>query len=157
MEIIIIYDNYIDNIEHNDLIYIEDYIKKFPFIKLINNKKIKGILYSISLGVLNAKGNYILVSQATYTLTNENILNQLYKKIINGNIDILEFNLLIDKNISLSLYKCSHFKSNINIDSIKYNKLIEEIDQDKELLFNKLIKSDLFKILLKLFYLIEGK
>ena len=149
MEIIIIYDNYFYNIEHNDLIYIEDYIKKFPFIKLINNKKIKGILYSISIGVLNAKGKYILVLQTSYTLTNENILNQLYKKIIDDNIDILEFNLLIDRNISLSLYKCSHFKSNINIDSIKYNKLIEEIDQDKELLFNKLIKSELFKNIIK--------
>lgn len=44
----------------------------------------------------------------------------------------------------MNLYKCRHIKSNINIDSIKFNKLIEEVDQDKELLFNKLIKSDLF-------------
>jgi glycosyltransferase involved in cell wall biosynthesis len=157
MEIIIIYDNYIDNIEHNDLIYIEDYIKKFPFIKLINNKKIKGIAYSISIGVLNAKGKYILILQTSYTLTNENILNQIYNKSFDNNIDILEFNLLIDKNISLSLYKCSHIKSNINLDSIKYNKLIEEIDQDKELLVNKLIKTDLFKNIVKEYKFINYK
>lgn len=85
--------------------------------------------------------------RSSYTLTNENILSKLYHKIIDDNLDILEFNLLINKsnkNIYLNLYKCRHIKYNINIDSIKFNKLIEEVDQDKELLFNKLIKSDLF-------------
>ena len=57
----------------------------------------------------------------------------------------------------MNVYKCSHIKSNINIDQIKYNKLIEEVDQDKELLFNKLIKSDLFKSIIKKYKLIDQK
>ena len=146
--------------EQKHLINIENFVKKFPFITLINNKNTKGILYSISIGVLHSKGKYILVLQSSYTLTNKNILNQLYKKIIDDNIDILEFNLLINqnnKNISLNLYKCSHIKSNINLDSIKYNKYIEEVDQDKELLFNKIIKSDLFKNVIKKYKFINYK
>ena len=57
----------------------------------------------------------------------------------------------------MNLYKCSHIKSNINIDLIKYNKLIEGIDQDKELLFNKLIKSDLLKNIINEYKLINYK
>ena len=157
-EIIIIYDS----IEQKDLFYIENYIKNFPFIKLINNKKNKGLIFSISKGVLKSKGNYILILQSGYILTKDIVLNNLYNKITNNNIDILEFNLLVNHNNninhnSFSLYKCSHIKSNINIDLIKYNKVIEEIDQDKELLFNKLIKSDLFKNIINEYKLINYK
>ncbi len=156
IEIIILYDN--DNdVEQKSIINIENYIRKFPLIKLINNKSIKGIIYSISLGVLHSKGKYILVLQSSYTLTDENILNKLYYKIIDDNIDVLEFNLLVNQSINLNLYKCPHIKSNINIDSIKYNKFIEEVDQDKELLFNKLIKSDLFKNIIKKYKFLNYK
>ena len=70
--------------------------------------------------------------------------------INNNNLDILEFNLFINNyyfinSQSLSLYKCLHVKSKINTESIKYNNLYKEIDQNKELLFNKLIKADFFK------------
>ncbi len=95
--------------------------------------------------------------QSSYTLTDENILNKLYYKIIDDNIDVLEFNLLVNQSINLNLYKCPHIKSNINIDSIKYNKFIEEVDQDKELLFNKLIKSDLFKNIIKKYKFLNYK
>ena len=156
IEIIILYDN--DNdVEQKSIINIENYIRKFPLIKLINNKSIKGIIYSISLGVLHSKGKYILVLQSSYILTDENILNKLYYKIIDDNIDVLEFNLLVNQSINLNLYKCPHIKSNINIDSIKYNKFIEEVDQDKELLFNKLIKSDLFKNIIKKYKFLNYK
>ena len=157
-EIIIIYDS----IEQEDLFYIENYIKNFPFIKLINNKEKKGIIFSISVAVQNSNGNYILILQSSYTLTNDIVLSELYHKIIHNNIDILEFNLLVNHNNNIShnnlnLYKCSHIKSNINIDLIKYNKLIEGIDQDKELLFNKLIKSDLLKNIINEYKLINYK
>ena len=159
IEIIIIYDNDNNN-EEKSLINIENYKRKIPIIKLINNKSSKGIVYSISKGVLNSKGKYILVLQSSYTLTNENILNKLYHKISEDSIDVLEFNILINQsknNINLHLYKCPHMKSNINIESIKYNKLIEEVDQDKELLFNKLIKSDLFKSIIKKYKFLNYK
>ena len=144
-EIIIIYDN----IEVNDLYYIQNFIKKYTFITLLKNKNIKGILYSISLGVLKSIGQYILYLQSGYILFKENILNEIFMKV-NNNIDILEFNLFINNNYfvnspSLNLYKCLHVKSKINTESIKYNSLYKEIDQSKELLFNKLIKTDFFK------------
>jgi len=145
IEIIIIYDNF----ELEDSFHIKNYIKKYNFIKLITNKKIKGIIYSISLGVLKSIGKYILYLQPGYILFKENSLYEIYLNIIKNKSDILEFNLY--KNISptnsqkLILYKCQHIKSDINLNSIKFNKFYKGIDQEKELLFNKLINADLFK------------
>ena len=154
IEIIIIYDSFDEeNISHiNNLL--NNAIKNYKFISLINNKDKKGFIYSISISVLQSKGKYTLFLQPGYTLFNENILNQLYHKITNNNLDILEFNLLINKRDKInykdiSIYKCSHMESYINLDPIKYNKLNKEIDQDKELLFNKLIKTSLLKDAIK--------
>ena len=146
VEIIIIYDN----IEQKDLFYIKNFIRNYKFIKLIYNKTIKGIIYSISISVLKSIGQYILYLQSGYILFKENSLNDIYIKSFNSNLDILEFNIFINNNFylnsqSLSLYKCQHIKSNLNLNLLKYNKLYKEIDQEKELLFNKLIKADLFK------------
>ena len=155
-EIILIYDNN----EKNNMDLIQRYEKEFSNIHLIYNKKEKGLLNSISKGILSSKGKYILILEPSNTLVKQNILNELYNIIIEGNIDILEFNLLINtqkiinKN-SLNLYKCHHLKSDLNLESIKYNKNYFDIDQQKELLINKLIKSDLFKNIIKIYKLNE--
>ena len=145
-EILLIYDNK----EQNDIKLIEKFSKKNPNINLINNKKEKGLIYSISIGVLSSKGKYILILEQSNTLAKQNTLDELYNIISNENIDILEFNLLINNQDSINknslvLYKCHHFKSEINLEIIKYNKNYKNIDQQKDLLINKIIKSDLFK------------
>ena len=73
----------------------------------------------------------------------------------------MEFNLLLNhyediRNNSLNLYRCTHFKSGINSDFYKYNKKYKEIDQEKELLINKLIKTGTYKnILTKYAHILE--
>ncbi len=146
IEIIIIYDNN----DSESLSLIKNYIKNYKFTTLIYNKDIKGLIYSISIGVMKSKGKYILFLQPGYTFYNYNILEEIKYIIINKDLDIIEFNLLINENENISyenlyIYKCIHIKSNVNIDLIKYNKLNKEIDQEKEILFNKLIKTDLLK------------
>ena len=145
-EIILIYDNN----EKEDLNNIKHFIKKFKNIKLINNSKKRGIIYSLSIGVISSRGKYILILQSCYTLSKKNILKNIYNIINKEDLDILEFDLLISKNEeinknSLNLYKCLHYKSNINLTLIKYNKNYKEIDQENEILFNKLIKAHIFK------------
>ena len=145
-EIIIVYDNN----DVSDLKYIKKLTNEYINIKIINNKEFKGILYSYSIGILKAKGEYILSLQPGYTLAKENSLFSLYKLANNYNLDILEFNLLINKhNIiqynSLSLYKCLHFDSNTDLNVIKNSNKSKDIDQEKELLFNKLIKTNIYK------------
>ena len=145
-EILLIYDNK----EQIDINIIEKFSNENPNINLINNKNKKGLIYSISIGVLSSKGKYILILEPSNTLAKQNTLDELYNIISNGNIDILEFNLLINNQDSINknslvLYKCHHFKSEINLEIIKHNKNYKNIDQQKDLLINKLIKSDLFK------------
>ena len=160
-EIIIVYDNDDDY----NLNLIQKYINIFSNIKLIDNYEKKGNLFSISIGILSSKGEYILVLEPGYTLAKNTTLHYLYTECINNNyIDIIEFNLLINKytNItksSLSLYKCEHFESKIKkeMETIIFNKNINGIDQEKEILFNKLIKADLLKNIIDKYKLMEYK
>ena len=157
-EIILVYDNY----NKNELKIVQNYIRIYPNIKLINNKKRKGFIYSISKGILASKGKYIIILESSYTLAKENSLNSIYNSAISNNIDILEFNILINlkenfyKN-SLCIYKCPHFKSQVNLREIKYNQDYIGIDQQKDLLVNKLIKLELFKSIIKRYKFYEIK
>ena len=72
-EIIIVYDN----VNQEELSYIRNIIKNNKIITLLDNKTIKGLIYSISIGVLKSKGNYILFLQPTYFLFQDNILYKL--------------------------------------------------------------------------------
>ena len=147
-EIIIIFDN-----DYNrELSILQNYVKNYEMITIIVNKNEKGLIYSISTGILQSKGNYILILQPTYLLFKRNFLNELYYKIIKTNLDILEFDLLKQNDIfndrSSTIYKCTHSKTTINLGEIKYNKYYKDIDQENELLFNKLIKTNFFKAII---------
>ena len=143
-EIILIYDN--NNL--TELKSVEIFTKKYNNIKLIYNKEEKGIFYSYTKSILESKGEYILTIKPGYSFATETILNELNNSI--NNSDILEFNLLTNngetiKNNSLDLYKCLNFKSEINLDLIEANKRLRPIDLKKELLENKVIKSNVYK------------
>ena len=157
-EIIIIYDND----ESSDLNLIEDYIKCQHNISLINNHIKKGILFSYSSGVLASKGDFILLLKQGETLAKDNILNNLYNEIKKDKYDILEFNLLINncdtiKNNSLSLYRCTHFESYTNNEFIKYDRNYINLDQEKDVLTNKLIKSSFFKSVINKYKIINNQ
>ena len=134
--------------------FIKHLINDYENIRIIDNNENKGILYSYSVGVLNAKGKFILSLQAGYTLAKKDILFNLYSIAKDYNLDILEFNLLINeheiiRNNSLNLYKCSHFQSNKDWNIIKSDGNYKDLDQEKELLFNKLIRTDIYKKVIK--------
>lgn len=130
--------------------FIENDIKQYKNIKIIFNNETKGMLYSYTIGVLNTKGEYILILKTGETLATDNVINEIYNKVKYTNYDILEFNLLISNNNiitenSLKLYRCPHIKSTMNFDTFKYNKNEIGFDQEKELISNKIIKSSFFK------------
>ena len=145
-EIILIYDNN----KKKEFNKINTLIKDGMNIKIKNNNGKKGLFYSYITGILESKGEYILTIKSGYTLSKQTILDDLEKKLVDEDVDILEFNLLINnneiiRNDSLKLYKCTHFESEINIDSFLFNKNYKKIDQEKELVVNKLIKSSVYK------------
>ena len=143
-EIIVIYDN------ETDISFIQDYLRKYRNINIINNNRTKGILSSYICGVIESKGEFILCLKSGETLAKNEVLNKLYYKIHNSSYDILEFNLLINNNDyikenSLRLYRCKHIESQYNFDSFKYNKDYPGLDQEKEIITNKLIRARFFK------------
>jgi len=155
-EIIIIYDND----DYNNLYLIQNYIKNFKNIKLINNKNKRGKIYSYSIGILSSIGEYIMMIEPGQNLAKNNILDNLYNYIVNSKFDIVEFDLLINyndniTNNSLNLYICEHIIPKINLTSLKFNKNYKGIEREKEILSNKLIKLSLFKKIIKEYKLID--
>lgn len=155
-EIIIIYDND----DYNNLYLIQNYIKNFKNIKLVNNKNKRGKIYSYSIGILSSIGEYIMMIEPGQNLAKNNILEHLYNYIVNSKFDIVEFDLLINysdniTNNSLNLYICEHIIPEINLTSLKFNKNYKGIEREKEILSNKLIKLSLFKKIIKEYKLID--
>ena len=62
-----------------------------PRIILVKNEENKGMLHSIIIGVLNAKGKYIKIIDADDFLSFENSLSIMYEEIEKNNLDILGF------------------------------------------------------------------
>ena len=87
IEIIIINDFSKDNSSK----IIELMQKEDPRIKLINNKKNLGILYSRAIGVFEAKGKYIVNLDHDDLFFDEDVLETALNEAEEGNFDILSF------------------------------------------------------------------
>ena len=145
-EIIIIYDE--ENIGEYNLL--KNYIKDFHFIKLFHNEKKRGTFYSISKGVLQAEGNFLIILNPNSFFLSRQTFQNIFNEIKKDDVDILEFNLYkILPNNYINLYKCKHFKSRFNLNKIKFNLDYSNIDIKNELLTNKIIKTRFFKNIIK--------
>ena len=87
IEIILVNDNSNDN----SLNTIEGMKKEDPRIKIINNEKNMGVLYSRSIAVLQAKGKYILTLDHDDFFLDEDLFEVLYNEAEDGNFDIVSF------------------------------------------------------------------
>ena len=151
-EIIIAFDKESDITEDK----INKTVKQFPNIKFIKNEKCKGILCSISNGVLLAKGIYTLIMQSGITFYMEDTLKNLHGQIIDQDApDIFEFDHLINNdefvtNKSLNYYN-THFNKKIksNLASIQINEDYKSVDANKDILFNKFIKTKKLKSIME--------
>ena len=90
-EIILINDFSIDN----TLKLINNITKMDKRIKVINNRKNMGTLFSRSIGVLMSKGEYIFGIDNDDMFFDDDVFNYIYKKGKKENLDILGF-LTID-------------------------------------------------------------
>ena len=60
-------------------------------IKIIRNKKNRGILYSKSIGIIKAKGKYIMSLDSDDYFINEELFYKCFNEAIKKNIDIIEY------------------------------------------------------------------
>ena len=86
-------------------------------IKLMRNSKNMGILYSRSIGVLNAKGKYLFTLDNDDIFLNNDIFDTITKISENGNFDIVEFkaisNRILKNDILNNIIKDSSFSHKI--------------------------------------------
>ena len=91
-----------DKSEDNSLKIIENTQKDDKRIKIINNKKNMGILYSKSIGVLQATGKYILPLDNDDMFFDDDVFDFVFKETGNYKYDIVGF-----KSIQANDYKAS--------------------------------------------------
>ena len=150
LEIILVYDD--EN--RKNYYFLQNYIKSKFHIKLIDNKIKKGLLFSISEGVIASKAKYLMIYNPKCFFLDRDFFQSIYEEIKNNESDILEINLYkILENHFISLYRCKHFKTQFNLTKIKYNSEFQEIDIKNELLTNKLFKTKFLQIIIKKFNL----
>ena len=151
-EIILVFDA----VNKNIFSLIRNFIKKYKHIKLIKNKIKKGKLVSIYKRIIVANGKYLIILDDNCFFNKRNDLNIIYNEIEKNELDILEFDLYkILSNNYTNLYKCKHFHSQFNFKRIKYNLNQNDIDINKELLTNKIIKTNYFRNCIKKYKLKE--
>ena len=83
--------------EDNTLDILKKMAKNDSRIKIINNKKNEGLLYSRAMGILNSKGEYIMNLDPDDKLEGPDNLEFLYDKASQAKIDIISFGLLMEK------------------------------------------------------------
>ena len=121
---------------------IKDFAKKDSRIKIINNKKNKGLLYSRAMGILHSSGEYLMNFDPDDELVGEDALEYLYNKTIFSKADIISFNYLSPKRHLPN--PCNKFDK-----IITQPKLFKSIYSNRYtlkdfLIWNKLIKKEIF-------------
>ena len=139
IEIIIIDDFSLDN----SVKYIKEMQKIDPRLVLLKNKKNMGTLYSKSIGVLNAKGVYILSLDSDDMLCTEDYLDSLYEEAIKGDYAFIQCEAIYLSEIQKHIIKRSPFWVVLwskLIKSEEYRKAIYRVG--KEVLSKKVVTLD---------------
>ena len=143
LEIILVNDFSNDNTSS----VIEDLKKEDNRIKIINNQKRMGTLYSRCIGVLLSKGEHIFHLDSDDMFLDKDIFLTMINIILLGNFDFISFNVIFkfaNNNFNRIL-----FKPELELYPLKPgNKLGNYIVKDN-FLWNKCIKAKLYKKVLK--------
>ena len=99
-----------DHSNDNSLNILIELSKADERIKIINNEKNKGLLYSRAMGILTSTGEYLMNLDSDDELKGYNSLKNLYYKAKRYNIDIINF-VFFDKKLNKNINK---FKNNQN-------------------------------------------
>ena len=99
LEIILVNDFSTDE----SLSIVEQFQKEDPRIKIINNQRNMGILYSRSIGALSSKGKYLFTLDNDDIFLNNDIFDTSIKLGENGNFDIVEFKAISNRILNQGL------------------------------------------------------
>ena len=130
-------------------------------IKIINNKKNMGILYSRSIGALSARGKYIFSIDNDDMFLDKDIFSTITNISIEGNFDIVEFRgiLSLEGDYILTNETRDIFFTNNNLNMVIFQPKLSEypitarIERDgyrliSVYLWNKCIKTNIYQLAL---------
>ena len=80
-----------DDLDNTTIKTLYELKEEDPRIEVICNKKRMGILYTRSIGILNAKSDYVLTLDQDDFFSEEDLFAYLYKEAENENLDIVDF------------------------------------------------------------------
>ena len=83
------------------LLLVNKYMKEDPRIRLIKNKENRKILYSKSIGALNAKGKYILQLDQDDLFIRDDLFDILFNEAENNNLDLVQIKDITTNNLLL--------------------------------------------------------
>ena len=112
--------------------------KKDLRIKIINNKRNRGVLYSRAMGILKTKGKYLIVIDADDEFEGPDNLEYLYNITKKINVDVITYKFLKNKPKKNGLYSYKEkifFQPKILETSIKSNDYF---------IWNKMVKKEIF-------------
>ena len=99
-----------DASEDNSLEILNEMAKNDSKIKIINNEKNRGLLYSRAMGIINSHGEYLMNLDPDDEFKGKYSLEYLYKLAKKSKIDVISFGHLIkSKFISTKSFKCIKF------------------------------------------------
>ena len=119
-------------------------------IKIINNTKNYGLLYSRTMGILNSKGEYLMNLDPDDFLIGKNSLETIYNKAKSKNVDILSFGVFVQVD-NIKLFKCPVFEKVIFQPNIFESAFYSNDCLSDFLITNKLIRRELFLKVYELF------
>ena len=137
IEIVTINDGSTDN----SLKILKKLKKKDKRIKIFNNDRNHGPLYSRAMGILNSTGEYLMNLDSDDKLINNNCIKKLYKKTRYFNADYLQF---LIKRIPLFENQTEYYD--------KMNK--NQLNEEDYIITNKLVKRELY---IKVFQIIKQR
>lgn len=112
-------------------------------IKIVNNVKNKGLLYSRAMGILSSSGEYLMNLDSDDELKDYNCLKNLYYKAKRYNIDIISFPF-IDKKQQKTINNCDKVNV-IQKQPELFFSIFNRYNEIKDYnIWNKLIKKETF-------------
>ena len=116
---------------------LKDFSTRDKRIKIINNTKNYGLLYSRAMGIIHSSGKYLLDIDGDDELNDIYDLEYLYNKAITNNADIVSFSYTLKRNGKIKNL-CNEFQK-----IIEQPQLFESSYCDT-LIWNKLIKKEIY-------------
>ena len=111
-------------------------------IKIVNNNKNCGLLYSRAMGILNSSGEYILNLDPDDELNDNKCLEYLYNQITISNADIITFDIYDKK--EKKIIKCENSNEIVKQPAL-YNSIFGESNfLNDYLIWNKLISHEIY-------------